>query len=121
MIPHKELGYYTCDNKIFTSKIHACIHATSVKKPLEWHFNDDTFDNFPWNVEPVESLDELYFRRARELREQYDYICLAFSGGGDSNNILEAFLRQGLFIDEVVTNVMAVSYTHLTLPTILLV
>ena len=53
MIPHKELGYYTCDNKIFTSKIHACIHATSVKKPLEWHFNDDTFDNFPWNVEPI--------------------------------------------------------------------
>ena len=31
---------------------------------------------------------------------------LAFSGGGDSNNVLESFLRQGLLIDEIVTNVM---------------
>lgn len=106
MIPYKELGYYTCDGKVFTSKIHACIHATQTKKPLEWIFNNDVFDKFPWHLEPEESLDELYYRRARELREQYDYICLAFSGGGDSNNILESFLRQGLFIDEVVTNVM---------------
>ncbi len=106
-IPHKELGYYTTsDNKTFTSKIHACIYATQNKKELTWHFNNDVFDSFPWHIEPLESLDQLYYRRARELREQYDYICLAFSGGGDSNNILEAFLRQGLFIDEVVTNVM---------------
>ena len=105
-IPYKELGYYICDNKIFTSKIHACIHSTQTKKPLEWIFNNDTFDNYPWHIEPEQSLDDLYFARAKQIREKYDYICLAFSGGGDSNNILEAFLRQGLFIDEVVTNVM---------------
>ena len=103
MINHKELGYYTCDSKVFSSKIHACIHSTQTKKPLTWHFNDEVFDNYPWHIEPEETIDELYFRRARQLREKYDYICLAFSGGGDSNNILEAFLRQGLFIDEVVT------------------
>lgn len=105
-IPHKELGYYICNNKVFTSKIHACIYATQHKKQIEWVFNNNVFDNFPWQVEPQESLDELYFQRARQIREKYDYICLAFSGGGDSNNILEAFLRQGIFIDEVVTNVM---------------
>jgi hypothetical protein len=106
MIDHKELGYYTCNGKVFSSKIHACIHATQTKQPLTWHFNDEVFDKYPWHIEPEESIDELYFRRAKQLREKYDYICLAFSGGGDSNNILEAFLRQGLFIDEVVTNVM---------------
>tara|TARA_Y200000002_G_scaffold365449_1_gene355395 strand:+ start:31262 stop:32458 length:1197 start_codon:yes stop_codon:yes gene_type:complete len=112
-IPHKQLGYYTCDSKIFTSKIHACIHATQTKKDLQWHFNDEVFDNFPWHIEPHETLDDLYFQRAKQLREKYDYICLAFSGGGDSNNILEAFLRQGLFIDEVVTNVME-DLNHMT-------
>ena len=106
MIPHKELGYYICNGKVFSSKIHACIYAQQEKKPLEWVFNNDVFDNFPWHIEPEETLDQLYDRRAKQLREEYDYICLAFSGGGDSNNILEAFLRQGLFIDEVVTNVM---------------
>ena len=106
MIPHKELGYYMCDGKVFSSKIKACIYATQFNKPLTWVFNDSVFDNYPWHIEPPETIDELYYKRAREIREKYDYVCLAFSGGGDSNNILEAFLRQGLFIDEVVTNVM---------------
>jgi hypothetical protein len=102
----KKLGYYTCNGKEFSSKIKACIYATQEKKPLTWHFNNDIFDKFPWHIEPEETLDQLYDRRARELREKYDYLVLAFSGGGDSNNVLEAFLRQGLFIDEIVVNVM---------------
>lgn len=103
---NEAMGYYSCDNQIFASKIKACIYGTEHKKPIQWHFSDDVFQKYPWHIEPEESLDELYDRRAREIREKYDYILLAFSGGADSNNILEAFLRQGLFIDEIVTNVM---------------
>jgi len=106
MLKHKALGYYVVNGKTFSSKIAACIYATQNHASIRWHFNNEIFDYYPWHIEPEESLDELYYRRARQLREQYDYICLAFSGGGDSNNILEAFLRQGLFIDEVVTNIM---------------
>jgi hypothetical protein len=106
MIKHPELGYYVCNNEYFSSKIKACIYATQHKKDLEWRFNNEVFDSFPWHIEPTETLDELYDKRARELREKYDYILLAFSGGGDSNNVLESFLRQNLFIDEIVVNVM---------------
>jgi len=102
-----EIGYYSCNNLYFTSKIQACVYSTTIKMPIKWHFNDEVFDNYPWHIEPEENLDELYNKRAREIREKYDYVMLAFSGGGDSNNVLESFLRQGLFIDEVVTNVMA--------------
>jgi hypothetical protein len=102
----KKLGYYTCNGKEFSSKIEACIYATQEKKSLNWHFNNDVFDNFPWHIEPEQSLDQLYDQRARDLREKYDYLVLAFSGGGDSNNVLEAFLRQNLFIDEIVVNIM---------------
>jgi hypothetical protein len=102
----KLMGYYSCDGKEFSSKIEACIYGTQNKKTVLWNFNDDLFDQYDWSIEPDGTLDQLYDRRARELREKYDYIVLAFSGGADSNNILEAFLRQGLFIDEVVTNVM---------------
>jgi hypothetical protein len=105
-IPNSELGYYSCNNLYFNSKIQACIYGTTNKMPVNWHFNDDVFDNYPWHIEPTESIDELYNRRAREIREKYDYVVLAFSGGGDSNNVLESFLRQGLLIDEIVTNVM---------------
>jgi hypothetical protein len=103
---NKTIGFYTCGNQEFSSKIEACIYGTTTKLPVNWHFNDDVFNSYPWHIEPAESLDELYNKRAREIREKYDYIVLAFSGGGDSNNILEAFIRQGLLIDEVVVNVM---------------
>jgi len=106
MINHPELGYYICDNLTFSSKIKACIYSTQHKKKLEWKFNNEVFDSYPWHIEPEETLDQLYDKRARELREKYDYIVLAFSGGGDSNNVLESFLRQNLFIDEIVVNVM---------------
>jgi hypothetical protein len=93
---NKVIGYYSCGTQLFASKIEACIHGTKTKIPVKWHFNDETFDNYPWHIEPSESLDDLYDRRAREIREKYDYIVLAFSGGSDSNNILEAFIRQNL-------------------------
>ena len=106
MSVNKILGYYTCDNKEFGSKIEACIYATQNKKQIEWHFNDDIFDTYDWTNEPIESLDSLYDQRARDLREKYDYLILAFSGGADSNNVLESFIRQGLHIDEIIVNVM---------------
>jgi len=100
------LGYYSCDDKNFSSKIAACIYATKNKKELKWHFNDNIFDNFNWREEPQENLDFLYDQRAKGLREKYDYLILAFSGGADSNNVLESFIRQNLLIDEVIVNTM---------------
>jgi hypothetical protein len=75
-----------------------------VNKPIEWVFHDDIYAKYDWSIEPTESLDELYDRRARQLREKYDYLVLSFSGGSDTNNIVESFIRQGLHIDEIVTN-----------------
>jgi hypothetical protein len=101
---NKDLGYYLCGGVEFASKIDACIYGKTANKPVEWIFHNDTFEKYPWNIEPTETLDQLYDRRARELREQYDYVILSFSGGSDTNNILESFIRQGLHIDEIVTN-----------------
>jgi hypothetical protein len=101
---NKDLGYYLCNGIEFQSKIDALIYSTTVDKKVRWMFHDDLFDQYSWQIEPEESLDYFYDKRARELREQYDYIILSYSGGSDTNNILEAFLRQGLLIDEVITN-----------------
>jgi hypothetical protein len=71
---------------------------------MSWVFNNDVFTNYDWTQEPDLTIDELYNRRARELRERYDYIVLNYSGGSDSHNVLMSFYRQGLHIDEVATN-----------------
>lgn len=101
---NKDLGYYLCGGIEFSSKVDACIYAKVVGKPIEWIFHNDIFKNYSWDIEPEETLDQLYDKRARELREQYDYLILSYSGGSDTNNILESFIRQGLHIDEIVTN-----------------
>lgn len=103
---NKKLGYYICDDLEFDSKIRACVHAVEHAKPVTWVFNNDEFNKYDWKVEPELSLDQLYDQRARQLREQYDYLILSYSGGADSHNILTAFQRQGLHIDEIITNTM---------------
>lgn len=101
---NKTLGYYTCNGMEFDSKIHALQHSTTSHQPVEWHFNRWEFGQHNWEIEPPETLDQLYQRRARQIREQYDYVIVSFSGGSDSWNIMRAFMDQGLLVDEIVSN-----------------
>ena len=110
----KKLGYYLCDGIEFESKIHACMHSNNAQKPVDWIFNDLAFQSHNWEVEPIDSLDELYNQRARDLREKYDYLILSYSGGADSHNILMAFLRQGLLIDELLINTLEKGWKKFT-------
>lgn len=113
-ILNKKLGYYICNGREFDSKINAALYSLEIKKRMTWHFNDEVFSNFDWSIEPEETLDQLYDERSRNLREQYDYIVLSYSGGSDSHNILMSFIRQGLFIDELVINTMEKSTSKFT-------
>jgi hypothetical protein len=101
---NRELGFYVCDGKEFSSKILAMLYSNQVNKPIEWIFNDRIFQSYDWTIEPQESLDQLYDRRARQLREKYDYIIISYSGGADSHNMLMSFVRQGLHVDEIIVN-----------------
>jgi len=111
---NKRLGYYTVDSFQFDSKIQACIYATKLDKEVKWHFNEEVFSKFPWNIEPTETLDQLYDERSKNLREKYDYIMISYSGGADSHNIVESFIRQGLHIDEIVVNTMTTANEKFT-------
>lgn len=98
-----EFGYYMCDGVLFQKKIEALVYSKTKNKPVNWYFQDDIYSKHPWHIEPEESLDELYTKRAKELREKYDYLILCFSGGADSYNVLETFIRQNIHLDEIVT------------------
>lgn len=69
----------------------------------KFYFNDEVFEKLDWTKEPNFSLDDLYKVRARQIRDEYDYVILSYSGGSDSTEILETFLECGLFIDEIQT------------------
>jgi (2Fe-2S) ferredoxin len=112
---NKKLGYYTVDDYEFASKIEACIYANQNKKQVKWHFNTEVFDKFDWSIEPDETLDQLYDKRSRDLREKYDYVVISYSGGADSHNIVQSFLRQNLRIDELIINTLQKSTDNLVI------
>lgn len=97
-------GYWTVNNKYFFDKAECLRYATRIKNyDVRFYFYDDFFNMLDWTQEPTESLTEIYAKRARQLREKYDYILIAFTGGSDSTTVLNSFLDNGLVVDEIIT------------------
>lgn len=97
-----EIGYYKVNDKIYSSKLSAIMAAKDTKSAVEWNFFDDVFSKVNWKVEPSLSLDELYCMRAKQIRDQYDYVIVFCSGGADSNNVIRTFLNNNIHVDEVI-------------------
>lgn len=111
---NSHLGYYTVGEKIFTSKVSALVESTKQNVHANWVFNNQFFDTIDWTVEPSETLQDLYKQRALDIREKYDYVVLMYSGGSDSQNILDTFLANNIKIDEIVVvwaNSLSKTYT----------
>ena len=98
------LGYYCVGGTIHLNKISALIDSTKRNIHPEWVFNNDVFDTVDWTVEPEESLSELYAQRAQQIRDKHDYVVLSYSGGSDSQNILNTFLNNNIPLDEIIVS-----------------
>lgn len=96
-------GYYTVGKLKMYSQIEAVEVSSKLNLPIKWHFNDEVYSSFDWSVEPTESLTELYKKRCEQLREKYDYLALYYSGGADSDNILNHFIENNIKLDEVIS------------------
>lgn len=101
---HKTLGYYQVGNKRFTYKNAATYEALQTNRVVTWNFFDDVWQNFSetkLHTLGKESLKSVYRRRAQQLRDEYDYLILHYSGGSDSHEILMTFLENDIKLDEV--------------------
>jgi hypothetical protein len=94
-------GYYTVGSYKTYSKLEAIEQHGRTGEPIHWHYNTAVYKQFDWTQEPPGSLETWYAARAQQIRNQYDYIVLWYSGGADSANILQTFVDNGIFIDEV--------------------
>ena len=99
MIPQR--GIYTVGNQQFIEKLPALLHATKTGEQVTWSYGDDYFSQYDWTQEPVEHISQLYIERCLQLRDEYDYLILFYSGGADSHNILTHFIKAGIRIDEI--------------------
>jgi len=96
-------GYYQVDNIKTFSKFEAWQLSGHNIDKIKFVFNEDVFSAIDTTVEPEEDIYELYRQRALQLRKDYDYIVLMYSGGIDSHTVLETFLDNNLKIDEICT------------------
>ena len=99
MIYSDKFGYYSAD----TIKTYSKLEAIEKSINAQWHFNDQTYSDIDWTIIPPFDLWDIYKLRAKQIREQYDYIVLWYSGGCDSHNVLSAFIDSQCEIDEVAT------------------
>jgi len=95
------LPYWTCESKVFNTKLSALIYASKSNQNIEFCFNDHYLDTINWTQEPPLSIDEYYRQRAQSLRDNYDYLLIMYSGGSDSSTIVKTFLRNKIHVDEI--------------------
>jgi hypothetical protein len=100
-----KFGFYQAGDFRSYSRFEVAEEAVKNGHKLHWNFNDEIYSCLDWTLEPKESLGELYRQRAQQLREEYDYLVLWFSGGADSTNILNSFLDNNIKLDEVASYV----------------
>ena len=87
-----KFGYYKVGDFKTYSKIEAIEISNKLKTPSQWYFNENVYSKINWLEEPSVDLWELYKQRARQIRENYDYVVLWYSGGSDSHNMLNAWI-----------------------------
>ena len=92
-------GLWGIKSSQINGKLLACAKKSGLE--LKFYFFDKEFGRFNWKVEPNESWNQLLIKRAIQLRESYDYIRLFYSGGVDSQTMLETFLDNKIKIDEI--------------------
>lgn len=96
--------YYKLNDKIYGNKIEALVDAqeyTGDANNIEFIPHAD-WESFNWLDEPPEPWEEVLRQHALNLRIKYSYLRLWFSGGVDSQTILNTFIKNNIHLDEIV-------------------
>jgi hypothetical protein len=104
MTPSRPRPYYDVNGKVFYNPFSAffwAAHNDTHTFP-KFNFFDNQFCDINWHQEPQQSWQDLKESRARSLREKYDKLILAFSGGTDSTTVYRVFEKLKIHIDEIV-------------------
>jgi hypothetical protein len=95
--------YWTVDNVNYGRKVDA-LRASyrNEQSHITFNYYNSAFARYDWTTEPSASFEELSALRAHQLRDNNKYIRIWYSGGADSHTMLQAFIGNGIHIDEIV-------------------
>jgi hypothetical protein len=94
---------YRLKDKIFFNAYTAFLYAAEncPHEHVYFDVHDHVFDQVDWTQYPATSYPELYQKRAQQIRDKYEKIVVAFSGGTDSTTMLSAFFDNNIHVDAV--------------------
>lgn len=103
--PKNKIGtmYYLINNKKFYNVFAAFSYAAYNCPNEHVYFNmyDEEFSKHDWTIYPDISYENLFAIRARQIRNKFNKVGVAFSGGTDSVAVLKAFLNNKIKVDFV--------------------
>lgn len=103
MILNDNIHFYSEDGTKFKSKISAIEYSQKTGQEIKFYFYDEVYSKLDWKKELPEDLNYYYKQQALRLREKYDYLVLAYSGGSDSTCVLETFVYNNIKLDKIVS------------------
>jgi hypothetical protein len=83
------------------NKMQAVEAASGDTNQIHFYFADDAHAQWDWTCEPTASIDALIDRRVQQLRDSYANLVLWYSGGYDSQTILDSFVRTKTRLDKI--------------------
>jgi len=86
----------------YKRKFHAIQAANGDFGNISFHAFDESLTDINFKIEPSQSFEELLDERCFEIRDKFSYIKFFFSGGSDSTTVLNTFLRNKIYIDEII-------------------
>ena len=95
--------YYILNGKIYGNKLEGLIAAqeqTGSAHNLDFIPHSE-WDSYDWLKEPEESWEQVLYEHALNLRIKYSYLRLWYTGGVDSQTILNTFIKNNIHLDEI--------------------
>ena len=89
--------FYNIDKDIIDNYYDAFAHHDI----FYFYYFDKEFSSINWTIDSEKSLSDLYRQRAEQIRNDYEYVIIPYSGGYKSSLILETFYYNNIHIDEV--------------------
>ena len=98
---NEKYGKWITSGGAFDNSYDAFLSASTLKSDVVFDYHNDVWHQFDRRKLGIVPLPILYKDRAQQLRDNYDYLILYYSGGADSHNILRTFIDNDIKLDEV--------------------
>jgi len=93
------------DRKTF-NKLEAILWANGDLDKIYYNFMDRLWDTLDWTQRPKNTdLKQLMIQRCHQLRDQYKEIYVSYSGGYDSQGIVDSFIAAGIPVDGIIVRI----------------